>query len=141
MRALLLALAALVLPAQAPVGRLHYVTGPGRAVTLQVLEGGHPAFVTLRPESGRAGEVRLFVLTHTGPEKLVAPSSRALQQAAPVGWRVSAKGDRRMVRTGEADYWCYTPGLVVPVRFRAAGVEWRLLSADLPPRMFVSDGQ
>lgn len=136
---------ALAIPvlAQAPqaVGRLHYVTGPGRAVTLVVVDGGHKAFVTLRPEQGQAGQVRLFVLTHSGPEKLIVPSGQALKEAAPAAWRVSAKGDRRLLRTAEADYWGYTPGLVVPVRFKAAGVEWRLLSAEMPPRMLVSDGQ
>lgn len=129
--------------AQAPkaVGRLHYVTGPGRAVTLVVVDGGHKAFVTLRPEQGQAAQVRGFVLAHTGPERLIAPTAQPLKEAAPPGWKVMERGDRHLLRTAEADYWTYTPGLVLPVRFKAAGVEWRLLSAEMPPRMLVSDGQ
>lgn len=137
MKALLLAVAALSLRAQAVVGRLHYVTGPGRAVTLQVLDGGHRAFVTLRPEQGQAGVVRAFVLSHTGPERLVAPMGRALAERAPEAWKVSAQADRHLLQGDGVVYWSYTPGLVLPVRFTAAGAAWRLLSAEVPPRMFV----
>lgn len=137
MRRLCLLAAALTLSAQ-DVGRLLYVTGPGRGVTLVVQDGGHKAFVTLRPEAGQAAEVRRFVLTHAGPEKVVAPGAKLLFEHASAAWRVREKADRRMLKTPEATYWSYTPGLVLPVRFQVGKDQWRLLSADLPPRMFIS---
>lgn len=124
------------------VGQLVYVTGPGRTVRLDVQDGDHKAFITLPVLPGQAGGLRDFVMTHTGPEKVVAPSATVLGEKAPTGWKVQAKGDRRLLRTPEVLYWGYTPGLVIPVQFTLGKDLWRLQSADLPPRMFVSlDGR
>ncbi len=128
-----------VLGAQAPEGSLRFAAG-GRTVSFSVVGGGHRAFVTLRPGTGAEARVRLFVLSHTGPERLIVPASELLKEKAPAAWKVSHRGDRRLVRTPEATYWSYTPGLVLPVRFRLDGQEWRLVSAELPPTMFVSTG-
>lgn len=124
------------------VGRLVYVTGPGRIVRLDVLDGAHQAFITLPVLQGQAGVLRDFVLTHTGPEKVVLPQATPVAEKAPQGWKVQSKGDRRLLKTTEALYWSYTPGLVLPVQFVLGKDLWRLQSADLPPRMFVSlDGR
>lgn len=139
MRLALLLCAALAARAQV-VGRLLYVTGPGRGVRMDILDGGHRAFVTLAPLTGQAGTVRDFVLTHTGPEQLVAPGATLLNEQAPPEWKVQAKGGRRLLRNPEATFWAYTPGLVIPVRFTVGKDAWRLQHADLPPRMFVSAG-
>jgi hypothetical protein len=109
-------------------------------VSFPVVGAGHRAFVTLRPVPGAEARARLFVLSHTGPERLIVPASELLKERAPAAWKVSHRGDRRLVRTPEATYWSYTPGLVLPVRFRLDGQDWRLVSAELPPKMFVSTG-
>lgn len=124
------------------VGRLVYVTGPGRVVRLEVLDGDHKAFITLPVLQGQAGSLRDFVLTHTGPEKLIVPQGRPVSGRIPSAWKVTYKRDHRLLQTPEAIFWCYTPGLVLPVQFTLGKDLWKLQSADLPPRMFVSsDGR
>lgn len=124
------------------VGRLVYVTGPGRTVTMDVLDGNHKAFITLPVLQGSAGVLRDFVLTHTGPEKLVAPQATPVPGSIPSTWKVTSKRGHRLLRTSEALYWSYTPGLVIPVQFTLGKDLWKLQYADLPPRMFVSlDGR
>lgn len=125
---------------QAPQGRLVYRTAAGRALTFQVIDGGHPAFVTLAREQGDAEVVRQFVLVHSGPEKLVAPGALPQQALADRAWKVTHKGDRTLLKGAEATFWRYTPGLVLPVAFKALKVEWRLMAAELPPKMFVETG-
>ena len=120
------------------VGRLVYVTGPGRTVTLDVKDGDHKAFITLPVLQGQAGVLRDFVLTHTGPEKVVAPQAAPVPGPIPYTWKVQSKGDHRLLRTSEVLYWSYTPGLVIPVQFTLGRDLWKLQHADLPPRMFVS---
>jgi len=138
LRPLLLGLAALSLQAQT-LGRLMYRTAAGRAVTLQVVDGGHPAFVTLQREQGDAEALRQFVLSHSGPEKAVDPGLVPQREKAPLTWRVDAKGDRTFLQGREATYWRYTPGLVLPMRFKLLKQEWTLMTADLPHRMFVEN--
>lgn len=120
------------------VGRLVYVTGPGRTVRLDVLDGDHKAFITLPVLQGQAGVLRDFVMSHTGPEKVVAPQAVPLSEKAPSTWKVQWKGDRRLLRTPGLLFWSYTPGLVVPAQFTLGKDLWSLQSADLPPRMFIS---
>ena len=137
---LILGLAALSLQAQvASVGKLMYRTAAGRAVTLQVVDGGHPAFVTLQREQGDAEVLRQFVLAHSGPERVVEPGMRPLPEKAPLTWKVDAKGDRTLLKGTDATYWRYTPGLVLPMRFKLLKQEWTLMAADLPHRMFVEN--
>ncbi|MBK8724564.1 MAG: hypothetical protein IPL96_00575 [Holophagaceae bacterium] len=140
-RALCTALACLALAAQGTEGRLTYEAS-GRRVDFTVVGAGHRALVTLAPGpgpgDGKEARARLFVLTHTGPERLVVPGAEVLKEKAPAAWTVSHRADRRLLRTPEATFWCYTPGLVLPVRFRIDGEPWRLVSAELPPKMFVS---
>lgn len=134
-------IAALSVQAQT-AGRLVYVTGPGRVVRLDVLDGNHQAFVTLPVLQGQAGTLRDFVLAHTGPERVVAPQAKVLPDQAPAAWKVRWKRGQRLLGTPEVIYWSYTPGLLLPVRFTLGKDLWRLQSADLPPRMFVSlDGR
>ena len=133
----MLLLAACLAQAQM-VGRLVYVTGPGRTVRLEVLEGNHLAFVTLPELQGQAGLLRDFVMAHTGPEKVVAPTGMPIPGKIPASWKVQAKGDHRLLKTPEVLYWSYTPGLLLPVRFTLGKDLWELQTADLPPRMFVS---
>lgn len=124
------------------VGRLVYATGPGRLVRLDVLDGDHKAFITLPVLQGQAGQLRDFVLSHTGPERLIVPQGRTIPGKIPPTWKVTYKQDRRLLQTPEAIFWCYTPGLVIPVEFTLGRDLWKLQSADLPPRMFVSlDGR
>ena len=137
-RTLLLGLAALSLQAQA-LGKLMYRTPSGRAVTLQVVDGGHPAFITLQREQGDAEALRQFVLTHSGPERAVEAGMKPLPEKAPATWKVDAKGDRTLLLGKEATYWRYTPGLVLPMRFKLLKQEWTLMAADLPHRMFVEN--
>lgn len=127
--------------AQPSRGKLVYATAVGRAVTLTVVEGGHPALVTLKAETGTAERFRLFVLAHSGPEAMVAKGARLLPDRAPAGWRVGASAQTTLLRTGEATYWRYTAGLVVPVRFLFDRQEWTLQGAELPPRMLVANPQ
>lgn len=136
MRLFLAALACLSLCAQAPRGTLSYRSG-ARRVELQVIDGNHPAFIALRAEQGELAVLREFVLTHTGPEKLISTDARPLKQAAPAAWKVAKHRGARLIQADEATYWCYTPGLVLPVAFRIGQATWKLESADLPPLMFV----
>ena len=139
MRRFLAALACLScisLSAQSPRGTLSYRSGV-RRVELQIIDGNHPAFIALRPEQGELALVREFVLTHTGPEKMIAANANTLKQSAPAAWKVSKHRGAKLIQTDDATYWCYTPGLVLPVTFRIGQATWSLQSADLPPLMFV----
>lgn len=138
LRTFVLGLAALSLQAQS-LGRLMYRTAAGRAVTLQVVDGGHPAFVTLQREQGDAEVLRQFVLAHSGPEKVIDKGLLPQREKAPLAWKVDAKGDRTLLLGAEATYWRYTPGLVLPIRFKLLKQEWTLMTADLPHRMFVEN--
>ena len=125
-------------------GHLRFET-PGQApVVLDLVDGGHPAFLTISHQRGVAdGEaVRRFVLTHTGPEHSVLSSSvkaSPMSAKAPPAWKVDHNGGRTQLMTSYATFWRYTPGLVMPVRFKLGQVEWRLIAADLPPKMLVSN--
>lgn len=136
MRLLGAALICLTLPAQSSRGALHFVSGAKR-VDLQVVAGNHPAFISLRHEKDEAEAVRMFLLTHSGPEKLIVPNSLNLKEQAPRHWKVSKHRGARMIQGDEAIYWCYTPGLVLPSRFNLGQTAWKLDRADLPPLMFV----
>lgn len=115
---------------------MQYISG-ARRVELQVIEGIHPAFIALRPEQGELAVLREFVLTHTGPEKMIAANANTLKQTAPAVWKVSKHRGTKLIQTGDATYWCYTPGLVLPVTFHIGQTTWKLQSAELPPLMFV----
>jgi hypothetical protein len=139
--ALLAACASLAAQVQ---GHLRF-EAPGRAaIVLELVDGGHPAFLTIPHQRGVAdGEaLRLFVLTHTGPEAAVLPPSveaKPVSAKAPGAWKVDHNGGRGQLATAYATFWRYTPGLVLPVRFKLGPVEWRLMEADLPPKMLVSN--
>jgi hypothetical protein len=126
--------------AQASLGRLIYRTPSGRAVTLQIVDGGHPAFISLKKEQGDAEVLREFVLAHSGPEKVVDGALKPLAEQAPLTWKVDAKGDRTLLKGQEATFWRYTPGLVLPARFKLLKQEWALIAAELPHRMLVEAG-
>jgi hypothetical protein len=128
-------------------GHLRFEAADRAPVVLELVDGGHPAFLTIPHQRGVAdGEaVRLFVLTHAGPETDVLPPSvepKPLAAEAPAAWKVDHNGARAQIVTRYATFWRYTPGLVMPVRFRLGTVEWRLIAADLPPKMLISkDGE
>ncbi|MBI3129894.1 MAG: hypothetical protein HYZ13_00910 [Acidobacteria bacterium] len=122
-------------------GRLVYRTRAGRAVTFQVVDGGHPALISLQREQGDAETLRQFVLVHSGPEKLIDAGALPQQEQAPAAWKVSHKETRVLLKGREATYWRYTPGLVLPVRFKALKAEWALMAAELPPKMMVERGE
>ncbi len=140
--ALLLACAALSAQVQ---GHLRF-EAPGHApVVLDLVDGGHPAFLAIARQRGvdDASALRLFVLTHTGPEGQVLPAevkAKPLKALVPAAWKVDHNGARTLLATSYATFWRYTPGLVMPVRFKLGRDEWRLIAADLPPKMLVSDG-
>jgi len=115
-----------------------YATPQGRAIVLTVVDGGHPAFITLKGEQGEAEQFRLLVLTRCGPEAMGAKGARVLRSKAPQGWRTRGHGQDVVLATDEAQFWRYTGGLVLPARFPFAGKVWTLLSAELPPRMLVT---
>ncbi len=111
---------------------------------LALVDGGHPAFLAISHQRGveDAEAVRAFVLTHTGPEASVLPASvevKPMTAKAPLAWKVDHNGSRAQLTTTYAIFWRYTPGLVMPVRFKLGTVEWRLIEADLPPKMLVSN--
>jgi hypothetical protein len=139
--ALFLACASLAAQVQ---GHLRFES-PGRAaIVLDLVDGGHPAFLAIPHQRGVAdGEaVRLFVLTHTGPEASVLPAqveAKPMRAKAPPAWKVDHNGSRAQLETGYAIFWRYTPGLVMPVRFKIGTAEWRLMEAYLPPKMLVSN--
>lgn len=84
----------------------------------------------------------MFVLSHTGPEAEVLPPSlkaKPMSAKAPLAWKVDHNGTRIQLATSYATFWRYTPGLVMPVRFKLGTVEWRLMEAALPPKMLVSN--
>ena len=129
-------LSCFTLMAQTPRGTLRFSSG-ARRVELQIIDGNHPAFIALRPEQGEPAILRRFVLTHTGPEKMIAPNASPLKAEAPAAWKVGKHRGAKLIQTDEATYWCYTPGLVLPSAFRIGQSTWSLQSADLPPLMFV----
>lgn len=120
------------------LGQLLYANRAGRAISLKVVDGGHPTLMSLQPEKGDAERFRLFILAHAGQEGLVAHSARLLPEKAPLGWKVKANRMNALLKTSDAIYWRYSAGNVLPVRFGFEGQAWELLSADLPPRMFVA---
>ena len=143
MRWLLLVFAGLGLWAQAPQGHLRFMARGHREVHLDLVDGGHEAFLSIPPQKGEAEMLRLFVLTHTGPEQMVLPpetAARPLRSQAPPAWKVDHKRGVTRLRTAFGEFWRYTPGLVLPCRFRLNDVEWSLQEADLPPKMLVSRG-
>ncbi len=119
------------------LGQLLYANRTGRAITLKIIDGGHPTLMSLRPETGEAEAFRAFVLTNAGQEGMVAPGAFVLSEKAPAGWRVKVNRGNTLLKTPETTFWRYTSSWVLPVRFRFAGQSWELLSADLPPRMVV----
>ncbi len=133
---LLAALAGLALSAQASRGSLSYSSGAKRVV-LRVIDGNHPAFLALRPEEGESGVVREFFLTHSGPEKMIAPNANPLKASAPAAWKVGKHRGSKLLQADEATYWSYTPGLVLPASFQLGRDLWKLEAAELPPLMFV----
>lgn len=135
-RLFIAALVCLSLFSQPQRGKLIYRSGT-RRVELQVIDGNHPAFIALRPEQGEPAVLRSFFLTHTGPEKMIAPNANTLKQAAPAAWKVGKHRGSKLIQTDDATYWCYTPGLVLPSTFHIGQITWKLESADLPPLMFV----
>lgn len=140
--ALLFACAALSAQVQ---GHLRFEAAGHAPVILELVDGGHPAFLAIARQRGvdDAAALRLFVLTHTGPEGQVLPAevkAKPLKAPASAAWKVDHNGARTLLATSYATFWRYTPGLVMPVRFRLGRDEWRLIAADLPPKMLVSDG-
>jgi len=119
------------------LGQLLYANRTGRAITLKVIDGGHPNLMSLRPETGEAEAFRVFVLANAGQEGMVAPGALLLSEKAPPGWRVKVNRGDHLLKTPGTTFWRYTSSWVLPVRFRFAGQAWELLSADLPPRMVV----
>ncbi len=140
--ALLFACASLAAQVQ---GHLRF-EAPGHApIVLDLVDGGHPALLTIPHQRGVAdGEaVRMFVLTHTGPEGQILPPSvepKLVKAPAPPAWKVDHNGTRMVLKTSYAAFWRYTPGLVLPVRFKLDKDEWRLIEGFLPPKMLVSNG-
>ena len=139
--ALLFACAALAAQAQ---GHLRFEAAGHAPIVLDLVDGGHPAFLAIPHQRGvEDGEaVRVFVLTHTGPEASVLPpqvEAKPVAAKAPMAWKVDHNGTRAQVATAYATFWRYTPGLVMPVKFRLGAAEWRLIEAQLPPKMLVSN--
>ncbi len=134
--ATLVCLSFLSLAAQTPRGTLRFISGAQNA-EFQVISGNHPAFISLRPEHGELAMLRDFLLTHTGPEKLIATKANPLKTVAPAAWKVAKHRGAKLIQTEDATYWCYTPGLVLPSTFRIGQATWKLQSADLPPLIFV----
>lgn len=125
-------------------GHLRFEATDRAPIVLDLVDGGHPAFLTIPHQRGvdDAEALRLFILTHTGPEAQILPASvepKPLKAPAPLAWKVDHNGARALVGTSYATFWRYTPGLVLPVRFKLGQVEWRLKEADLPPKMLVSN--
>ena len=140
--ALSLACASLVAQVQ---GHLRFEAKGHAPIVLDLVDGGHPAFLAIPHQRGVADAeaVRLFVLTHTGPEgQFLVPSvePKPMKALAPAAWKVDHNGTRVQIQTTYATFWRYTPGLVLPVRFLIGKDEWRLIQADLPPKMLVSNG-
>lgn len=126
-------------------GHLRFEAMGHAPVILDLVDGGHPAFLSIARQRGvgDAADLRLFVLTHTGPEKQVLPpqvEAKPLKARSSPAWKVDHNGARVLLGTSYATFWRYTPGLVMPVRFKLGRDEWRLIAADLPPKMLVSDG-
>jgi hypothetical protein len=130
-------LSSVSLLAQVTQGQLIYASSSGRTVSLPLVDGGHPAFLTIQAQQGDAEKLRLFVLSHAGPERMVAPEASVLKAKSPKTWRVTHKGDRTLKANAEATFWCYTPGLALPSSFKMLNIQWTLQRADLPPKMLV----
>jgi hypothetical protein len=143
MRTLGILLAACALTAQAPQGHLRFAALGHRDVVLDLVDGGHPAFLAIPLQKGDAETLRIFVLAHTGPETMVLPDSGGslMTAPAPPAWKVSAKRGKARLRTAYGEFWRYTPGLLLPTRFRLNGAEWALREAELPPKMLISNGE
>ena len=127
-------------------GHLRFEAAGRAPIVLDLVDGGHPAFLAIPQQRGvEDGEaVRLFVLTHTGPETQILPpqvDAKPLPAKAPAAWKVDHNSTRVELGTVYATFWRYTPGLVLPVKFRIGAAEWRLIEAALPPKMLVSDGE
>jgi hypothetical protein len=120
------------------LGQLLYANRAGRAISLKVVDGGHPTLMSLQRERGDAERFRLFILAHAGQEGLAARGARLLPEQAPSGWKVRENRMNVLLKTPEGIFWRYLAGNVLPVRFLFEGQAWELLSADLPPRMFVA---
>lgn len=120
------------------LGQLLYTTRAGRAISLKIVDGGHPTLMRLKPEVGEAERFRLFVLAHAGAEGRLVFGSHPLPQKAPPGWRVETDRGDMLLKTPEATFWRYSANWVLPVRFVFDRQEWQLLSAQLPPRRFVA---
>lgn len=127
-----------LLQAQAALGRLYYTTAAGRAVTLRVMDAG-PGRMTLAPETGDAGRLRSYVLTHTGDPARLVLGARLMADPVPPAWQGGSR-EACLLQTSEATiYWRRLPGEVLPVRFHLSGQAWQLLTADLPAeRVFAS---
>ena len=144
MRALaVLACTCAVLTAQVQ-GHLRFEAAGHAPIVLDLVDGGHPALLAIARQRGveDAAALRFFVLTHTGPESQILPAGAKAKPArgqAPAAWKVDHNGGRALLATDYATFWRYTPGLVMPVRFKLGKDEWRLIEADLPPKMLVSD--
>ncbi|MBK8794437.1 MAG: hypothetical protein IPN59_15285 [Holophaga sp.] len=119
------------------LGRMLYSNRVGRAISLNVVEAGHPTLMSLQPETGDAEKFRNFLLAHAGQEGVAAKEAHLVPEKAPQGWRVKINRHDALLQTPEITFWRYTSGWVVPVRFKLLGQDWQLISADLPARMFV----
>lgn len=120
------------------LGQLLYANHAGRAITLRIVDGGHPTLMSLQPETGDAEKFRIFVLTHAGEEGLTTHGARPLAEKAPLGWRVKVNRDDTLLQAPGITYWRYASGWVLPARFTFGGQSWQLLNAELPARMFVN---
>ena len=120
-----------LLQAQAAVGRLYYTTSAGRAVTLRVVDAGLGR-MTLAPESGDAGRLRSYVLTHSGDPARLALGAHLMADPVPPAWQGGTR-DACLLQTPEAIFWRRLPGEVLPARFQLSGQVWQLLTTDLPP--------
>ncbi|HJU82991.1 MAG TPA: hypothetical protein VJ600_02160, partial [Holophagaceae bacterium] len=101
------------LAAQAPQGHLRFAAKGRADIRLDLVEGGHVAFLTIPPQQGEGESLRLFVLSHTGPEAMVLPreaGARPLRAAAPAAWKVDHKRGASRLGTAFGEFWRYTPG-------------------------------
>jgi hypothetical protein len=128
-------LAASVLSAQAPLGKLLYSNSVGRGVILTVQDGAEPAYIRLKPESGDAERMRRFILQRSGLELQMATGAIPLAERVPAGLKAGLNGPGLLLKAGDLTWWRYAPGLVVPARFTFDRQGWTLISAELPPRI------
>jgi len=128
-------LTATAAPAQ-QLGQLLYTNRVGRGISLKVVDGGQPSFMSLQPETGDAELFRQFVIRHSGPENLAVTGAYLLPEKAPANWKVNGNRGDGLLKTSEIIYWRYAANWVIPVRFTLLGQEWRLPSAELAERRF-----